>query len=192
MTTSYELPEAPETEPETEPRTLSEIEREERGFELRQREAKALAASTLVPTAYQGREGIPNVMIALNMARRLNADPLMVMQNLHVINGKPGWSAQFLIATFNSCGRFSSIRYEFEGGSCKAVCTELATSKEIEGTTITMEMADAEGWTKKAGSKWKTMPEQMLKYRAATFLIRSIAPEIGLGLYTSEELKDIE
>ena len=37
-------------------------------------------------------------LIAQNMARRMGADLLMVMQNLYVVHGRPGWSAQFLIA----------------------------------------------------------------------------------------------
>jgi hypothetical protein len=40
----------------------------------------------------------------------------MVMQNLWIVKGKPGWSAQFLIATFNQSGRFSSMRFEQRGG----------------------------------------------------------------------------
>lgn len=172
--------------------SLALIEYEEREFMLQQRKAQALAASTLVPKDYQGKNAIPNVLIAMNMAKRMGADPLMVMQNLHIIHGRPGWSAQFLIATFNACGRFSAIRYKFTDkmDGCQAVTTELSTGEVIEGTMVTMEMAEQEGWSTKAGSKWKTMPEQMLKYRAATFLIRSIAPEIGLGLYTSDEIKD--
>src|SRR4051812_1475908 len=70
-------------------------------FELALRKAKVYAASTLVPKEY--RDDVANCLIALNMARRINADELMVMQNLYMVNGKPGWSAQFLIATFNQC-----------------------------------------------------------------------------------------
>lgn len=172
------------------PATAAEI-----AFTLRQREAKALAASDLIPGNFQGTSStaIANVMVAMEMATRMNASVLMVMQNLHVIHGRPGWSAQFLIATFNASGRFTAIKYRFNDDrtACKAVTTEKETGEVLEGTEITMAMADAEGWSKKAGSKWKTMPEQMLCYRAAAFLIRAVAPEIGLGLYTADELKDI-
>ena len=82
----------------------------QQGFELAQRAAKLLAQSSLVPKEYQGN--LPNCVIALNMAARMNADPLMVMQNLYIVHGKPGWSSQFLISTFNTSGRFSALRYE--------------------------------------------------------------------------------
>jgi len=55
-----------------------------------------------------------------------------------------------------------------------------------------MAMAEAEGWSTKPGSKWKTMPELMLRYRAAAFFARIYAPDITLGMQTSEESMDIE
>lgn len=165
-------------------------------FELAQRKAQIYAKSSLVPKEYQNNIG--NVLIAENMARRMGADTLMVMQNLYVVHGRPGWSAQFLIATFNSCGRFSAIKYRFEGQpgtddyGCVAYATELATGEKIEGTRITIAIAKKEGWFGKNGSKWQSITEQMMRYRAATFLIRTTAPEIGMGLLTKEELDDMD
>lgn len=165
------------------------------GFEQLQRAAKLLASSTLVPKEYQGN--LPNCVIALNMANRIGADPLLVMQNLYLVHGRPGWSATFLIATFNQCGRFSAMRFEFTGEQgkadwgCRAWATEKSTGERIEGSWITMAMAKAEGWIDKSGSKWKTMPQQMLQYRAASFLVRAFAPELSMGLQTQDELQDI-
>lgn len=174
---------------------MAQVEAENKLFELAQRKAQIYSKSTLVPKEYQGNIG--NVLIAENMAKRMNADTLMVMQNLYVVHGKPGWSATFLIACFNSCGRFSAIKYRFSGEpntdawGCTAYTTELGTGEKIEGTTITIAMAKKEGWFSKSGSKWQSMPEQMLRYRSATFMVRSTAPEIGMGLMTKEEIEDI-
>jgi hypothetical protein len=173
---------------------IDEVSAEEKLFELAQRKAKVYSESSLVPKEYQKNVG--NVLIAQNMASRMGADVLMVMQNLYLVHGRPGWSAQFLIGTFNSCGRFSAIRYRFSGKvdtddwGCTAYCVELGTQEELTGTRVTVGIAKKEGWFAKAGSKWQTIPEQMLRYRAATFLIRTIAPEIGLGLHTVDELED--
>lgn len=164
-------------------------------FELLQRAAKLMASSTLVPKEFQGN--LPNCVIALNMAQRIGADPLMVCQNLYVVHGRPGWSAQFLIATFNQCGRFTAMRFEFFGAKdspdwgCRAYATEKSTGEKIVGADITMKLAKAEGWSEKAGSKWKTMPQQMLMYRAASWLVRAYAPEIAMGLQTVEEVRDV-
>jgi len=166
------------------------------GFELIQRQAKLLASSTLVPREYQNN--MPNCVIALNMANRIGCDPLMAIQNLDIIHGRPGWSSKFMIACFNQSRDFSSLRYEFSGepGSkewgCAACAVELSTGEKLYGTKITMAMADAEKWTSKAGSKWKTMPEQMLRYRAAAWFIRAYAPEIAMGLHTSDELREMD
>ena len=174
--------------------SIDSVEAEAAAFDLAQRKAKIYASSSLVPQHYQNNVG--NVLIAENMAMRMKADPLMVMQNLYVVHGNPGWSSKFLIACFNSCGRFSAIKYRFTGDKgkpswgCIAYATELSTGEEIEGTEITLAMAKAEGWSEKKGSKWKTMPEQMLRYRAASFLIRTTAPEIGMGLMTDDEIRD--
>ncbi|MFZ1618549.1 MAG: hypothetical protein WAT41_14470 [Flavobacteriales bacterium] len=161
-------------------------------WELAQRQAKALMASSMVPKAYQTNMG--DCIIALDMAYRMGASPLMVMQNLYVVHGNPGWSSKFLIATFNNCGRFTSIKYEWNADrtSCRAWSTEKATNERVEGITVNMAMAQAEGWSTKAGSKWKTMPELMLQYRAAAFLIRTCAPELSMGLQTVEEVHDVE
>ena len=166
-------------------------------FELAQRAAKALSSSSLVPKEYQGPAGMANCMVALNMAHRMHADPLMVMQNLVVIHGRPTWSSQFLIATFNSCGRYSSIKYEFFGDKsrddygCRAVATELSTGEKLIGPDVTIAIAKAEGWYSRNGSKWKTMPDQMLRYRAASWFVRTVAPELSMGLHTQEEVIDI-
>ena len=166
-------------------------------FELMQRGAKVLSASTLVPQQYHGAENLPNAIVALNMALRMNADPLMVMQNLYVVHGRPAWSAQFLIAAFNRCGRYSALRYEWQGKrgdkewGCRAWAIEKESGERVNGPLVTMATAEAEGWTKRAGSKWLTIPELMLTYRAASWLVRTNAPEIAMGLPTAEEAEDV-
>ncbi|WP_050512909.1 MULTISPECIES: hypothetical protein [Pseudomonas syringae group genomosp. 2] len=206
------------------------------GFEQLQRVAKALAGSTLVPVQYRafaetkeyGRvtghvpnpAGLPNCVVALNMALRMGADPLMVMQNLYVIEGRPSWSSQFIIAMLNSCGRFSPLRFDLsEPGkaeeltysatfwkdgkkvteqrkakikhqTCTAWVIEKETGDRLNGPTISMQMAIDEGWLTKNGSKWLTMPEVMLRYRAASMLGRLYAPELLMGLQSREEVED--
>lgn len=165
-------------------------------FELAQRAAGLLSKSSLVPKEYRG--DLSNCVIALNMAARLGADPLMVMQNLYIVNGRPGWSSQFLISTFNTSGRFTSLRYEWVGKAdtdewgCRAWAIEKSTEQKLKGSLVTIAMAKKEGWYSKSGSKWKTMPQQMLMYRAASWFIRAYAPELAMGMYTEDEIVDID
>lgn len=166
-------------------------------YEIAKQMAKALASSSIVPEAYRGEKGVANSLIALELAGRTGASVMMVMQNLHVIQGKPSWSAAFLIASVNSCGRFTPLRYDIEGEAstdgwrCRAYATDKATGDRLDGEWITWEMVKAEGWLSKSGSKWKTMPGQMIRYRAASFWTRTYAPEISLGMHTSDEAEDI-
>lgn len=168
------------------------------GFELLQRQAKMFCGSSLVPQQFQGEQNFGNAIIALEMAQRMNASPLMVMQNLYIVYGNPGWSSKFLIATFNQCGRFEAIKYKETGKKGTdsqgiiAYTREKGSDEIIAGPEVTIAIAKAEGWYDKKGSKWRTMPDQMLRYRAAAWLIRTTAPEISMGLPTADEAIDVE
>jgi hypothetical protein len=162
-------------------------------FELAQRMATALSQSSLVPEAYRGN--MPNCLIVLEMANRIGCSPLMAAQNLDIIHGRPSWRSTFIIASINSCGRFSPLRFKLEGEGmtrkCVAGAIEKATGEYLEGPEVSMAMAKAEGWYDKNGSKWKTMPELMLRYRAAAFFGRLYAPEMLLGMQSGEEVADV-
>ena len=159
-----------------------------------QRVAKMFSQSILVPKDFQGN--LANCTIALEMAHRMGANPMAVMQNLYIVHGKPGWSAQFIIAAVNQCGKFSPLRYEISGTGddrqCIAWATEKDTGDRLESPPVSIKMAKAEQWFQKSGSKWQTMPDLMLRYRAATFFGRLYAPDLLMGMQTIEELGDID
>jgi hypothetical protein len=163
-------------------------------FDLAQRMARALSSSDLVPTQY--RDKLANCLIALDIANQRKISPLTVMQNMSVIQGRPAWSAQYIIASINACGQFSPLRFDWRGEEgadswgCRAYAKDLASGDRLDGTWITIAMAKAEGWYGRQGSKWQTMPEQMLRYRAGAFFGRIYAPHVTLGLPTAEELVD--
>lgn len=167
-------------------------------FRAAQRMAMALSQSSLVPKEYQGETGLPNCLIAMEMANRIGASVFMVMQQLDVIHGRPSWRSTFLIATVNTSGRFSPLRYRFQGEEgtdewgCRAYAADLATGEECEGPLVTIGMAKSEGWYQKNGSKWKTLPELMLRYRSAGFWTRVYAPELSMGMHTADEVQDAD
>jgi hypothetical protein len=167
-----------------------------RAFEDAQRIAKALASSTLIPPQFQGQQGFANCLVALEIAGRMNISPFLCMQHLHIIHGRPSWSSAFIIAMVNGCGRFTPLRFEVSGEgeslACYAVATDIKTQQELKGPTITMLMAKKEGWSTKSGSKWLTMPELMIRYRAAAFWGRLFAGDLLVGLQTQEEVIDVE
>lgn len=165
------------------------------GFELLQRIAKMFNQSSMVPQDYRDPKQLGNTVIAVDIAARLGASPLLVMQNLYIVKGRPAWSAQFLIATFNASGKYSALRFAFQGKAgrddwgCRAYATEVATNEKLEGPLITVALAKDNGWYS-TNPKWRTMTEQMLRYRAAAWFVRTVAPEIALGLKTEEEVRE--
>ncbi len=191
-------------------------------FEAAQRMASALVRSPMVPEAYRGVDNMGSALIALDIAQRTNSSPLMVMQNLHIIGGRPSWGASFIIAALNACGKFSPIRFritdygdqsvefhEWTGSKsqgnlqkvkktltvrnkgCVAYCIEKATGEVLEGPEVTVAMAVAEGWYTKRDSKWPTMTDLMLRYRAAAFFGRLYAPDLLMGMQSDDEARDI-
>lgn len=186
-------------------RELSARDPQEVAFEVIQRKAKLYSSSELVPKIYQGGtpQALANCVIALNIARRIGADELMVMQNLYVVQGRPSWSSTFVISALNSCKRFTPIRFEMgEDGivesngrkmkniTCRAITNDAKTGEELAGPIVSISMAIAEGWFGKNGSKWQTMPELMIRYRAAAFFGRLYAPDVLNGMHTVDEVED--
>ena len=176
------------------PEDESSIYKNTDSFEFAQRQAKSLCESDLVPKSYQGQKGLPNCLVAIEMSKRMKLSPLTVMQNLNVIHGTPTWSAQFITSQILGCGRFTNFDYlvKGEGDTLEVQCVakRLEDQKLVKGTTVSMRMARLEGWTR--NSKYQSMPELMLRNRAATFFGRQYIPDLLLGVQTSEEVVDIQ
>ena len=185
--------------------------------------ADVLSQTSMVPENYRGEKNKGNIIIALEYANRTGSSPLAIMQNLHVIQGRPSLSSQFIIALINGSGRFEPIKFtvtktdkktkhtrefwqknyktnkselkretvEIYNYKCMAYSTELKSGELLEGPTVSVEMAFLEGWYTKNNSKWPTMMELMLKYRAASFFGRMYCPELLMGMQTDDEATDV-
>ena len=157
--------------------------------------AKTLSNSSILPAQYRGN--VANCFVACEMAARMDVSPLFVMQNLHVIEGRPSWSSSACIALINGCGLFRDVRFNMVGEmgtpsrGCYISATRADTGEHVQGTTVTIQLAIDEGWMERKGSKWKTMPEQMLKYRAAAFFARIECPNVLMGFMLDDESRDI-
>lgn len=159
-----------------------------------------LSKSNMIPQEFQNRP--ENCMIALDMCSRLGMSPFIIMQNIYIVHGKPSFSSKFAIAMINNSGRFEGgLRFKLEGKdenlSCYAYATYKGESEPVKGTKVTIAMAKAEGWwskkSKKTGqesSKWPTMTEKMIKYRAASFFASEYCPDLLLGVSIKEEIED--
>lgn len=153
--------------------------------------SQIMAKSDIIPAHYRGKP--ENVFVAIQTAYRMNLDPMLVMQNTFVVSGKLGMNSAFAIALANSSGLFEGgIRYKIigEGKDLRVTAYAIlkATKEEIS-YEIGMSEAIAENWTK--NPKYRTLPELMLRYRAATLLIRTHVPEVINGMHMVEEIEDI-
>lgn len=171
--------------------TLSVFSGED-NFKNAMKMAEQLAKSDMIPAVYKGKP--ENCIIALELSNRLKLSPFLVMQNMYIVQGKPSWSSSFIISCINGSGRFTGpLKFEMDANrtKCRAWAVEKASGEKLVGPLITMEMAQSEGWLNKNGSKWKTMPELMLRYRAAAFFGRLYCPEIINGMLTDDEAQDV-
>ena len=159
-------------------------------------EAKLLALSQFIPSAYRGKPA--DCEIALDISRRTSLPPLMVMQNLYIVNGKPAWSGQACGAIIKASARYErdEIIYVGEPGAknrgAYMQAYDVSLKKMVRGVTVTIQMAEDEGWLKKDGSKWKTMPDLMLAYRALAFFARVYLPNAMMGLRLPSEREDMD
>lgn len=153
--------------------------------------AKVIATSNLIPQQYQNKPA--DCAIAIDMASRMGLPPIMVMQNLYVVKGKPSWSGQACMAFLRNKYVSADPVYFGTKGTNERGCFVRAKTAEgevLEGVSVTISMAKEEGWFGKPGSKWKTMPELMLAYRAAAFFARVYCPEILMGITVQGEADD--
>ena len=151
-------------------------------------QAKIIATSSLVPKQYQGSPH--DCFIAIQAAKTLGCDPMLFMQQTYVLHGKPAMSAKFQIALANQSQRIrGGLRWRVLDGDyiCYATCA--MTGELLEGPIVNIQLAKAEGWTK--NSKYQTMPDLMLRYRAASFFISLYMPEATMGFASVEEIQDI-
>ena len=158
--------------------------------------AVVLSKSDLVPETYKGKP--ENVLLAMDMASRTGFSLMQIMQNLYIVRGKPSWSGSFCMNAINACGKYDKVRFVLLGGSptdrdfgVYVSAIDKSTGETVRGVTVTWDMVKSEGWDSKPGSKWKTMPELMFKYRAAAFFARTECPEVLQGVRDEYEQRDI-
>ena len=158
------------------------------------RAADMLSKTSIIPQSYQGKP--QDCFVAIEMANRMGVSPMVVMQNMYVVKGKPSWAGQACTMLINSCGKFKDVKHIYTGEKgkpnrgCYVTATRISDGSQVDGVEVTMQMAQSEGWT--SNSKWRNMPELMLAYRASAFFARVYCPEAMMGVQTAEEVYDAD
>ena len=158
------------------------------------RAADMLSKTSIIPQSYQNKP--QDCFVAIEMANRMGVSPMVVMQNMYVVKGKPSWAGQACTMLINSCGKFKDVKHIYTGEKgkpnrgCYVTATRISDGSQVDGVEVTMQMAQSEGWT--SNSKWRNMPELMLAYRASAFFARVYCPEAMMGVQTAEEVYDAD
>ena len=158
------------------------------------RAANMLSQTSIIPATYQGKP--QDCFVAIEMANRMGVSPLVVMQNMYVVKGKPAWAGQACTMFINSCGKFTQVKHVYTGEKgtdsrgCYVTATRISDGIQVNGVEVTIAMAKAEGWT--ANTKWRNMPELMFAYRASAFFARVHCPEALMGVQLVDEIYDTE
>lgn len=165
----------------------------ESGIEALKEHSKILASSGLLPDHF--KKYPQAVYAAVGLARSMGEDPLHVCQSIYFISGKPGWTSSFLLARLRRTKAIvGTVQYDItgegEGLRVRVRAMDAGTGEEIVGPEASMEMAKADGWTK--NSKYKSMPEVMLRNRALSFFVRYHYPDVMAGLPMADELQDVQ
>ena len=100
-------------------------------------------------------------------------------------------------ALIEGSGKFKNLRTRIQAkkvlihGGCYVEAVRIENGEAVRGVEVTIAMAKAEDWVNKTGSKWKTMPELMLAYRASAFSQEHI-PNALMGVSVEGEVEDIQ
>ncbi len=152
--------------------------------------ARMIADSDFAPKQYKGKP--TNVLIAIQMGADIGLKPMVALQNIAVINGRPSIWGDGALALVRGAGVVDKFKETIEGeGDKRAATCVLKRKGDSDETVNTFSVADAKKanlWGKEG--PWSTYPDRMLKMRARSFTLRDAAPDILMGLVLTEEAMD--
>lgn len=151
--------------------------------------ADMMAASELVPKNFRNRP--QDVFVAMQMGGELGLSPMAAIQNIAVINGKPGLygDAGKALLLANGC-IIEEDDIEIIKAAGVARCRITRGRRPPVVRTFSIENAKTAGLWGKDGP-WRTYPERQMAWRAFWFAARDIASDLLKGLGGFEELVDI-
>ena len=131
-------------------------------------------------------------------AKELGLEIVSACRLTYVIYGTPALMTAGVIGLVNAhAGLGSEIMFEERGDlqsddyAVRGWAISGKSGEKMYGIWVGMDMAIAEGWTKKKGNKYGgPMRAQMLRYRAATFFARLFVPHVLMGLHTTQEVEE--
>ncbi len=152
--------------------------------------SEMLAASAMVPKAYQGKP--QDIMVCVQWGYEIGLAPMQALQNIAVINGKPSVYGDAAMALVQASPVCEDIEEYFEGEGTPnpvAVCVAKRKGRKPVVARFSVEDAKRAGLWGKQGP-WTAYPKRMMQMRARGFALRDAFPDVLKGLITAEEAQD--
>ncbi len=158
-----------------------------------------MANSEMIPKKFHQKPD--NCFVAMMYGAELGMPPLQAMQDIAVINGKPGIYGDILLAILYSSPLFDDATFEedFEGEfpneDFAAVCTMGRRLPDGSIKLITRSFTIKDAKTAKLWSKdgpWQTYPKRQLQWRARWWTARDLFTDLLRGQRSAEDLIEIE
>lgn len=152
--------------------------------------SEMLAASAMVPKAYQGKP--QDIMVCVQWGYEIGLAPMQALQNIAVINGKPSVYGDAAMALVQASPVCEDIEEYFEGEGTPnpvAVCVAKRKGRKPVVAKFSVEDAKRAGLWGKQGP-WQAYPKRMMQMRARGFALRDAFPDVLKGLITAEEAAD--
>lgn len=162
-------------------------------FEHMQRIAGTMAACSLIPDALKGQTPqttLANCFLVVNQAVRWNMDPFAVAQSVAIVHGKLCYEGKLVAAVLEQKLGIR-LRYEWNNATGDALGIKVSGAFP-DGRVETVEGTVGQWKTTGNNSPWGKLPKLMLAYRGSREWARLYAPGVMLGVYTEDELQDMQ
>lgn len=149
--------------------------------------AVRMSGTAFVPESYRGNPD--SVAAAILTGREMGIGPMQSLRDIHMIDGRPAFSAQLMLSRMRSGGVvILESSATAERAYIKARRSDTGETGEFE-----FSKADAEAAGLLGKRNWKQWPSDMMWARAVGRMARRFGSDLLGGLvYTKEELEDID
>ncbi len=157
-------------------------------FSEKMQMSQVLAKSGLIP---QGLNTPEKVCVALQWGAELGLSPMVAVNNVAVVNGKPTLSADIMHAIVRHNPEYGGLKWNCQDEKKAECIITRVMPNGIKEETIgryTWEDAQKAGLTGK--DNWKKYPARMLKHRALSYALRDAFPDALAGIYMPEEMEN--
>lgn len=129
---------------------------------------------------------IGTTLVAFDYALKFKQSPLTILQAMYEVDGKIGWSADFLLSLLKTL--YKEIDFVWDE-SLKDNPAVKMTAKDENGKMFETEFCYKKNWAKQ-NDNWLRIPKTMLKRRAITLFARTNNPELFANCYDSSEVEE--